>query len=165
MWHGSLERSGVLASVRRPPLQHQPLAVQHPRRHPRSIHHPAYYYLHMLLWRSTSASSTSRWRCSKQHQHQPVAVQHQHQHQPLAVHRLCLSPWSINVMVTYLDAIALGHLNPIIRDNGLDGAFFLQCAQDTGPDTGGLAKTCKPLALDRCSGRKSGCICNSDKPY
>ena len=32
-------------------------------------------------------------------------------------------------MVTYLDAIALGHLNPIIRDNGLDGAFFLQCVQ------------------------------------
>ena len=32
-------------------------------------------------------------------------------------------------METYLDAIALGHLNPIIRDNGLDGAFFLQLAQ------------------------------------
>ena len=30
-------------------------------------------------------------------------------------------------MVTYLDAIALGHLNPIIRDNALDGTFFLQC--------------------------------------
>ena len=38
--------------------------------------------------------------------------------------------WSIHDMVTYLDAIALGHLNPIIRDNGLDGAFFLQCAQE-----------------------------------
>ena len=38
--------------------------------------------------------------------------------------------WSIRDMVTYLDAIALGHLNPIIRDNGLDGAFFLQCAQE-----------------------------------
>ena len=33
-------------------------------------------------------------------------------------------------MVTYLDAIDLGHLNPIIRDNGLNGAFFLQCAQE-----------------------------------
>ena len=33
-------------------------------------------------------------------------------------------------MVTYLDAIALGHLNPTIRENGLDGAFFLQCAQE-----------------------------------
>ena len=33
-------------------------------------------------------------------------------------------------MVTYLDAIALGHLNPIIRENGLGGAFFLQCTQE-----------------------------------
>ena len=40
------------------------------------------------------------------------------------------SSWSINDMVTYLDAIALGHLNPIIRDNRLDGVFFLQCAQE-----------------------------------
>ena len=40
------------------------------------------------------------------------------------------SSWSINDMVTYLDAIALDHLNPIIRDNGLDGAFFLQCAEE-----------------------------------
>ena len=40
------------------------------------------------------------------------------------------SSWSINDMVTYLDAIALGHLNPIIRENGLDGAFFLQCEQE-----------------------------------
>ena len=42
------------------------------------------------------------------------------------------SSWSIKDMVTYLDAIALGHLNPIIRENGLDGVFFLHC-------TGGLA--------------------------
>ena len=40
------------------------------------------------------------------------------------------SSWSINDMVTYSDAIALGHLNPTIRENGLDGAFFLQCAQE-----------------------------------
>ena len=33
-------------------------------------------------------------------------------------------------MVTYLDAIALGHLNPIIRENAFDGVFFLKCAQD-----------------------------------
>ena len=33
-------------------------------------------------------------------------------------------------MVTYLDAIALGHLNPIIRENGLDGVFFLHCTQE-----------------------------------
>ena len=38
--------------------------------------------------------------------------------------------WSVYDMVIYMDAIALGHLNPIIRDNGLDGAFFLQCAQE-----------------------------------
>ena len=37
--------------------------------------------------------------------------------------------WSIHDMVIYMDAIALGHLNPIIRDNGLDGAFFLECEQ------------------------------------
>ena len=42
------------------------------------------------------------------------------------------SSWSVNDMVKYLAAIALGHLSPIIRENGLDGAFFLQCAQDTG---------------------------------
>ena len=33
-------------------------------------------------------------------------------------------------MVSYLGAIALGHLNSIIRESGLDGAFFLQCAQE-----------------------------------
>ena len=33
-------------------------------------------------------------------------------------------------MVKYLAAIALGHLSPIIRENGLDGAFFLKCAQE-----------------------------------
>ena len=33
-------------------------------------------------------------------------------------------------MVTYLDAIALGHLRSIIINNGLDGAFFLHCAQE-----------------------------------
>ena len=38
--------------------------------------------------------------------------------------------WSIEDMVKYLDAIALGHLNPIIRANGLDGGFFLQCSQE-----------------------------------
>ena len=32
-------------------------------------------------------------------------------------------------MVKYLAAIALGHLSPIIREHGLDGAFFLRCAQ------------------------------------
>ena len=30
-------------------------------------------------------------------------------------------------MVTYLDAIELGHLKEIIRHNGLDGRFFLSC--------------------------------------
>ena len=30
-------------------------------------------------------------------------------------------------METYLDALALGHLNPIIREHALDGTFFLQC--------------------------------------
>ena len=30
-------------------------------------------------------------------------------------------------METYVAAIALGHLWPIIRENGLDGAFFLRC--------------------------------------
>ena len=33
-------------------------------------------------------------------------------------------------MVAYLDAIALGHLNPTIREHGLDGAVFLQCTQE-----------------------------------
>ena len=33
-------------------------------------------------------------------------------------------------MVTYLDAIRLGHLNRTIRENGLDGAFFLECPQE-----------------------------------
>ena len=33
-------------------------------------------------------------------------------------------------MMTYMDAIALGHLSPIIQENGLDGAFFLQCSQE-----------------------------------
>ena len=38
--------------------------------------------------------------------------------------------WSINGMVTYLDAIDLGHLNHIFRDYALDGAWFLLCAQE-----------------------------------
>ena len=33
-------------------------------------------------------------------------------------------------MEAHLDAIALGHLRPIIRDNGLDGEYFLQCTQE-----------------------------------
>ena len=33
-------------------------------------------------------------------------------------------------MVAYLDAIALGHLVPIFRENGLDGTFFLRCTQE-----------------------------------
>ena len=33
-------------------------------------------------------------------------------------------------MATCLDAIALGHLNQIVQDNGLGGAVFLQCAQE-----------------------------------
>ena len=81
----------------------------------------------------------------------PVAVaEHQHkEHQLLAVQQAAPAPagaapvvfpsgipvgpassWSINDMVTYLDAIALGHLNPLIRENGLDGVFFLQCEQE-----------------------------------
>ena len=39
-------------------------------------------------------------------------------------------------MVTYLDAIALGHLNPIHRENGLDGVFFLRCPQKDLQDIG-----------------------------
>ena len=33
-------------------------------------------------------------------------------------------------MVTYLFAIDLGHLSSIIRNNALDGAFFLQLEQE-----------------------------------
>ena len=57
-------------------------------------------------------------------------------------------------MVTYLDAIALGHLNPIIRENGLDGAFFLQCAQED----------LQAIGIGQVQWKKSGCICHSDKP-
>ena len=41
-----------------------------------------------------------------------------------------VSSWTVDDMVTYLDAIALGHLNRTIRENGLDGAFFLECPQE-----------------------------------
>ena len=84
----------ALAWRRRKQLQHQALAGQHPRRQPWSVH-PAYAYLQALPRRRTTACSISRWQCSKQHQHQPVAVQHQrkqHQHQPCAAQRLCVSP-------------------------------------------------------------------------
>ena len=33
-------------------------------------------------------------------------------------------------MFTHLDAIKLGHLKQIFRENALDGAFFLQCVQE-----------------------------------
>ena len=85
---------------------------------------------------------------------QQAAAEHQRkQHQPLVVQQAApvvllaapavggaalswgipvgpASSWSVNDMVKYLAAIALGHLSPIIRENGLDGAFFLQCAQE-----------------------------------
>ena len=34
------------------------------------------------------------------------------------------------VWLTYLDAIALGHLKLITREKELDGAFFLQCTRE-----------------------------------
>ena len=40
------------------------------------------------------------------------------------------SKWSSNDVVTFLDAIALGHLKLIIREKELDGAFFLQCTRE-----------------------------------
>ena len=57
-------------------------------------------------------------------------------------------------MVTYLDAIALGHLNPIIRENGLDGVVFLQCVQED----------LQAIGIGQVQWKKSGCICHSDKP-
>ena len=57
------------------------------------------------------------------------------------------SSWSINDMVTYLDAIALGHLNPIIRENGLDGVFFLQCAQEDLQAIGIGQVQCKKIRM------------------
>ena len=33
-------------------------------------------------------------------------------------------------METHLDAIGLDHLNPVIRENALDGAFFLLCTPE-----------------------------------
>ena len=39
-------------------------------------------------------------------------------------------------MVTYVDAIALGNLNPIIREHGIDGVFFLRCALHEFQDIG-----------------------------
>ena len=41
-----------------------------------------------------------------------------------------MAQWSVSDMVQYLESISLGHLGHIIRENGLDGRFFLQCSQD-----------------------------------
>ena len=38
--------------------------------------------------------------------------------------------WSVQTMVQYMHAIDLGHLAPVIVDNGIDGRFLLQCSAE-----------------------------------
>ena len=33
-------------------------------------------------------------------------------------------------MMKYLDVIGLGHLNPKIEDNAIDGEFYFRCTQE-----------------------------------
>ena len=118
----------VLAAVRAVVLAavHQPLAVVAALEEVRQA----------LALRAAMLAAVESWL------HQALAWRRrkQLQHQPLAVQRLRLSPsgipvgpafsWSIDAIVTYLDAIALCHLASVIRESGLDGASFLQCAQE-----------------------------------
>ena len=57
-------------------------------------------------------------------------------------------------METYLDAIALGHLNPSIRENALAGTFFLQCTLED----------LQAIGIGQVQWKKSCCICHCDKP-
>ena len=41
-----------------------------------------------------------------------------------------MSDWDVNGMVRFLESISLGHLSKAFIENGLDGAFFLQCSQE-----------------------------------
>ena len=41
-----------------------------------------------------------------------------------------MSDWDVNGMVSLLESISLGHLSKAFIENGLDGAFFLQCSQE-----------------------------------
>ena len=58
-------------------------------------------------------------------------------------------------MVTYLDAIAFGQLRLTIRENELDGAFFLQCTREDLQAIGIGRLTWKKIKVY---------ICHSDKP-
>ena len=41
-----------------------------------------------------------------------------------------MSDWDVNGMVSLLESISLGHLSKAFIENGLNGAFFLQCSQE-----------------------------------
>ena len=41
-----------------------------------------------------------------------------------------VASWSVEDLVQYANAIALGHLDKTIRENGIDGQFLLQCSVD-----------------------------------
>ena len=38
--------------------------------------------------------------------------------------------WTVQTMVEYMHVIDLGHLAPVIEQNGIDGRFLLQCSYE-----------------------------------
>ena len=66
-----------------------------------------------------------------------------------------MSDWDVNGMVSFLESISLGHLSKAFMDNGLDGAFFLQCSQEELAEIGLTALQFKKIMAYAPGGPKN----------
>ena len=66
-----------------------------------------------------------------------------------------MSDWDVNGMVRLLESISLGHLSKAFIENGLDGAFFLQCSQEELAEIGLTALQFKKIMAYAPGGPKN----------
>ena len=66
-----------------------------------------------------------------------------------------MSDWDVNGMVSLLESISLGHLSKAFVENGLDGAFFLQCSQEELAEIGLTALQFKKIMAYAPGGPKN----------
>ena len=66
-----------------------------------------------------------------------------------------MSDWDVNGMVSLLESISLGHLSKAFIENGLDGAFFLQCSQEELAEIGLTALQFKKIMAYAPGGPKN----------
>ena len=66
-----------------------------------------------------------------------------------------MSDWDVNGMVRFLESISLGHLSKAFIENGLDGAFFLQCSQEELAEIGLTALQFKKIMAYAPGGPKN----------